>query len=96
MILPYLARVRITIAAAQVLGDRRSAAANVVVVIVIFERSQRGRTKLGAIETIKAEGRGISALLPQIRGSERGWGGKGVNMLLKDRYDERAVRGSFE
>ena len=38
MILPYLARVRITIAAAQVLRDRRSAAANVVV--VIFEGFQ--------------------------------------------------------
>ena len=68
MILPYLTRVRITIAAARVLRDRRSAAANVV--IVIFEGFQRGRTELSAIETIKVERRGISALPLRILGCE--------------------------
>jgi hypothetical protein len=78
MIIPSLARVRITITTAQVLRDRRSAAASVV--MVIFEGSQRGRIKLGAIETIKVERSGISALLQRIVGSERGWE-EGVNML---------------
>ena len=78
MILPYLARVRITIAAAQVLRDRRSAAASVVIVVV--EGFQRGRTELSAIETIiKVERRGIGAVSLQLGGSERG--GEGFNML---------------
>lgn len=78
VILPYLARVRITIATAQVIRDRRSAAACVVIVIV--EGFQRGRTELGAIETIKVERRRISVIPLQLLGSERGWGG-GVIML---------------
>lgn len=60
MILPYFARVRIAVAATQVVRDRGSAAA--VVVIVTFEGFQRGGTELGAIETIKVGRRGISAL----------------------------------
>ena len=77
MVLPYLARVRITVAAAQVIRDRGSAAARVVIVMV--ERFQRGRTELSAVETIKVQRR-ISAKPPQILGSEREWGGE-VNML---------------
>ena len=78
MILPYLARVRVAIAAARTFRDRRSAAA--CVVIVIYEGSRRGRTELSVIETIKVERRGISAFSLQGVGSERGWGG-GVIML---------------
>jgi hypothetical protein len=78
MILPNFARVRITITAAQVIRYRRSAAADVV--IVGFEGFQRGRTELSAIETIKVERRGISAVSQGILAGEREWG-EGVNTL---------------
>ena len=89
MILPYLARIRITIAATRVVRDRRSAAACVVIIVV--EGFQRGRTELSAIETIKVEGRGISASPLQHLGRERGWGEDG-GMLATCSCDESVVR----